>query len=89
MLSREQGCPRSIELRWRPQMIVRPRSRSHHGSRNDISSEVLPERGTGFRQVQVAVDAAELTIGIEHPGSAPVQGYRLSRQHWTFLQCSR
>jgi hypothetical protein len=36
----------------------------------DISSEVLLERGAGFRQVQVVVDAAELTIGFEHPGSA-------------------
>jgi hypothetical protein len=42
----------------------------------------------GFRHVQVAVDAAELTIGFEHPGSAPVQGHRLPYQRWTFLQCS-
>jgi hypothetical protein len=27
--------------------------------------------------VQVAVDAAELVIGLEHPGGAPAQGYGL------------
>ena len=35
------------------------------------------ESGAEFRQVQVAVDAAELVIGLEHPGGAPAQGYGL------------
>jgi len=29
--------------------------------------------GAEFRQMQVAIDAAELVIGFEHPGGAPAQ----------------
>ena len=34
------------------------------------------EGGAEFRQVQVAVDAAELVIGFEHPGGALAQRHR-------------
>src|SRR6266516_4622005 len=39
----------------------------------DILVEVRFERGAEFRQVQAAVDTAELVIGFEHPGGAPAQ----------------
>ena len=41
----------------------------------DILGEVRVECGTEPGQVQVAVDAAELVIGFEHPGGAPAQGH--------------
>lgn len=40
----------------------------------------LDARGAEFRQVEVAVDAAELVIGFEHPGGAPAQRHRPVRQ---------
>jgi hypothetical protein len=35
----------------------------------DISAEVPLERGAEFRQVRVAVDAAELMLGIDIPAA--------------------
>ena len=53
----------------------------------DILIEVRIEHGAEFRQVQMAVDAAELVICFEHPGGAPAQRH-LPRHRLTFLDCS-
>src|SRR3954467_2156367 len=39
----------------------------------DSSGDFGVERGAQLRQVQVAVDAAELLAGLEHAGGAPAQ----------------
>jgi hypothetical protein len=47
------------------------------------------ESGAEFRQVQMAVDAAELVIGLEHPSAHQRRAMVSSRQRLTFLECSR
>ena len=42
----------------------------------DILGEVGFHPSAKLRQVQVAVDAAELMAGLEHPGGAPTQNHR-------------
>jgi hypothetical protein len=37
--------------------------------------------------VQVSVDAAEMVIGLEHPGGGPAQRHLPSCERLTFLEC--
>src|SRR5665647_3880526 len=68
-MSVEEDVPRSVELRWRAWWS----SCGDHGfimtdGADSLGCDVLVEGGAERGQVQVAVDAAELLAGLDHPG---------------------
>jgi hypothetical protein len=68
-----QDVPSSVELRWRP---VDQLGHVHEvilAWTSDSFGDLALERGAQRAQVQVAVDAAELLAGLDHPGGAPAQ----------------
>ena len=66
-------CPGFRRIPVAARVIIMPLSGPRLGLRCRYFGEARVERGAVFRHVQVAVDAAELMTGFEHPSGAPAR----------------
>lgn len=73
ILQSVRGCPGFRRIPVAAPVIIMPLSGLRLGLGCRYFGEARVERGAEFRHVQVAVDAAELVTGFEHPSGAPAR----------------